>query len=192
MTSAPLFPTLPPDLVALMADVLVPMLVVVVLKTSEVLLQTFRTVFVVSGRRLPAGMIALVEASVIITALSLVLTDLSPPRIAGFILGMGLGTVVGMEAVYRLRLGMVTVRAFVPPAHAARSADAIRALGHGATVFLGEGRDGEVAMVLSSVRRRDARRVVTAIEAVHRPAFTTVDNLPAPGSAIGGILGARV
>lgn len=168
------------------------MLLVVALKTVEVLLQTFRTVFVVSGRRAHAGAVALVEASVVISALGIVLSDITPARIIGFVVGVSLGTVVGMEAVFRFRLGVVTVRAFLPPEHAPAAAARIRALGHGATTFTGEGRNGEVAMLLSSVRRRHVPEVTAAITGVHERAFTTVDNAPAPGSAIGGLLGHRV
>lgn len=165
---------------------------VVALKMVEVLLQTFRTVFVISGRRGAAGAVAAVEASVIITALGIVLSDMSVARVLGFVIGVSLGTMVGMEAVYRFRLGIVTVRAFADPEIAPAAAEAVRELGHGATVFYGEGRDGMVAMILSAVRRRNSASVIAAIKAVSPTAFATVDNAPAPGSAVGGIVGVRV
>ncbi len=190
-----MFDLLPTPLLALVDTVarhLLPFLLVASLKTVEVLLQTFRTVFVVTGRRAPAAGIAAVEAAIVIAALGIVLTDITPARVLGFVAGVSLGTAAGMEAVFRLRLGIVTVRAFLSPGMAPVAAEAVRTLGHGVTTFDGQGRDGEVTMLLTAVRRRHAQDVVRAIESAAPAAFTTVDNAPAPGSVIGGVLGARV
>jgi uncharacterized protein YebE (UPF0316 family) len=71
-------------------------------------------------------------------------------------------------------------------------AQRIRSLGHGATVFDGYGRDAPVHMVLSVVRRREARDVIDVVRRTDPQAFVALDNAPGPGSEIGGVVGARV
>lgn len=155
---------------------------------------TLRTVLVVSGRPVPAGAAAFIESTLWVTAVGVVLVDLSWERALAFAAGVGIGTALGVAATGRLRLGLATVRVFVPCGpgreHAGQNAaEAIRALGAPATVFDGEGRDGHVRMILSVVRRRDADIIVKEIRQLDSAAFATIDNAPAPGSAIPGVPG---
>ena len=166
-----------------------PGLLVAVLRTTDMVLATFRTVMVVSGRRGPASAIAFIEAAVILIGLAVALTDLTVARGIGYAAGMAAGTWLGMWAVHHLRLGIVTVRAFCPAGSGDLTAAAVRQLGYGATVFTGRGRTGPRDMVLCTVRRRHARDVAATLTDVCDAAMVTIDNTPAPGSRIGGIAG---
>lgn len=169
-----------------------PLVVVAGLRMLDVTLGVFRTTFVVSGRRLAAGVFAFAESAVWVTAAGIVLTDLTPVRMLAFALGVGLGTWVGMIIVHHLRLGMVTVRAFLPAPGGSVAAELVRDLGFGATVFDGHGRHGDVQMILSVVRRREAWLVSDAIRSWDADAFLTVDSEPGPASHISGVAGARL
>ena len=179
-----------PDLGGILG-VVVPLVVVAGLRFLDVMIGVFRTSFVVGGRRGPAAAAAAVESAVWLSAAGIVLADMTPWRIAAFAVGVAAGTVTGMGVVRALRLGMVTVRAFTPQTKGALVAEAMRDAGHGATVFTGEGRDGQVAMVMSVMRRKEARQVCQLF-ADAADVFVTIDSEPGPGVTINGRRGRRL
>lgn len=174
-------------------------LLVAVLRTSDVLLATMKTAFVVNGSRLPAATVAGLEATLWLSAAGIVFADPTPFRFLGFVAGVAAGTFLGITIIHVFKLGSVTVRTFVPAGPGRELAghlvaDAIRARGFGATTFSGWGGSGPVDMVLSVVRRRDARIVCDVAAGADPAAFTTMDNQPAPGSALHagvGVVGVR-
>jgi uncharacterized protein YebE (UPF0316 family) len=171
--------------------VVLPLLVVAGLRTTDVTLGVFRTAFIVAGRRGPAAAAAATEAIVWVSATGIVLADMSPARLGAFAVGVAAGTLVGIQIVRALRLGMVTVRMFVPGTKGDLVAEALRADGYRATVFDGRGRDGHVTMILAVMRRREARLVVERY--AHDPdVFTTIDSDPGPASVVSGKVGAAV
>ncbi len=159
---------------------LVPALLVAMLRITDVTLNVFRTVFTVNGRKGLAALAHGMEGAVWLAATGLVLSDLSVAKTIGFIAGIMLGTLLGTTIVEHLRLGMVTVRIYADASHldgsGARIADAIRAAGFGATTFTGEGMNGPVKMVLSTVPRRRATAVMEAASAVSPSAVVALDN----------------
>jgi len=169
-----------------------PAITIALLRICDVSLNVFRTVFVVQERRLLAAASAGAEAAMWLTAAGIVFADMTPVRIAGFVVGVASGTAIGVEVARRLRMGMTTVRIYAdahlagpdgrPPGHVI--ADAIRAAGHGSTVFRGSGRDGPVDMVLSTVRRRDADEVLAIARDIEPTAFAAVDNSLHPSPAV--------
>jgi uncharacterized protein YebE (UPF0316 family) len=118
---------------------------------------------------------------------------MTPMRAAGFVVGVATGTAIGVELTSRMRLGMSTVRVYTdaerrgedgrPLDLGERIAHEIREAGHGATVFRGRGYRGEVDMVLSTVRRRDAEAVLAIARRVDASSFAAVDNAIQPASA---------
>lgn len=175
-----------------MLSAVVPLLIVAGLRVIDVMLGVFKTTAIVSGKRPAASAFASTEAIVWATAAGIVFADLTPLRILAFALGVGLGTWIGMIVVHHLRMGMVTVRAFLPAPGGHVAAELVRDLGFGATVFDGHGRGGAVQMVLSVVRRREARQVADAIRAWDADTFITVDSEPGPASHVSGVVGARL
>ena len=170
---------------------------VAALRTSDVLLGVVKTAFVVRGTRHFAALFAALEAAVWLSAAGIVFSDPTPARFLGFVVGVGAGTWIGMTIVHSFKLGTVTVRVFVPNDIGREFAgefvaDVIRSRGFGATTFVGSGASGNVAMVLSVVRRRDARAVCDVANGADPDAFVAVDNEPINGSLHGlGLLGAR-
>jgi uncharacterized protein YebE (UPF0316 family) len=174
-----------------------PALAVAVLRASDVTVSVFKTTCVVRGRRAAASGFAGLEAAIWLAAAGIVFSDLSWNRAAGFVAGVAAGTWIGMAIVHHARLGLVTVRVFAA-AEAGRElaghiiAERVRRHGHGATVFTGWGRRGEVHMVLSVVRRREAREVCEVVKRTDPQAFITLDNEPGPGQQVAGVGGPRV
>ena len=177
---------------------LAPLFAVVALRAADVTLGVFKTTFTVAGRRSLASLCAAAEAALWVSAAGIVFREPTPGRVIAFAVGVGLGTLIGMEVVRRLRLGPVTVRVFVPGTAGAVAApgktvaDAIRDRGFGATLFHGEGRSGPVDMILCVTRRREARHLCEYLDAAHPETFVAIDNAPAPGSRVGTEVGARL
>jgi uncharacterized protein YebE (UPF0316 family) len=180
------------DLAGLWAAVW-PAIAIALLRIGDVSLNVFRTVFVVQERRLLASLTAGAEAAMWLSAAGIVFSSMTPVRAAGFVVGVATGTAIGVQLTSRMRLGMSTVRVYTdaerrgedgrPLELGERIAHEIRAAGHGATVFRGRGYRGEVDMVLSTVRRRDAEAVLAIARRVDASSFAAVDNAIQPASA---------
>lgn len=169
-------------------------LLVAALRLSDVLLGVIKTTFVVNGTRAPAALFAGLEAAVWLSAAGIVFADPTPARFLGFVAGVAGGTWAGLALVHAFKLGSVAVRAFVPADGDRRLAghfvaEAIRARGFGATTFTGFGANGRVDMVLSVVRRRDARIVCDIVRGADPESFVAVDNQPEAGSSLHGGVG---
>jgi uncharacterized protein YebE (UPF0316 family) len=138
---------------------LVTALQIALLRVTDVMLNVFRTTFIVRGRTLAASLAAFGESAAWIAAAGIVLADLTLLRGFAFATGVAIGTALGIMVVRSMRLGLVTVRVFAPLERGHEVAELLRAAGQGATMFPGEGRDGPVAMVLSVMRRREADEI---------------------------------
>lgn len=171
---------------ALLAAAL-PVVGVIVARIADVTLGVLRTVFIVSGRRMAAGTVAALETGVWLAAAAVVLDDLTPVKAIAYCVGVGLGTLVGMAVVRAARLGVVTVRVFVPHGCGEQIAGFLRERGLGATVFTGQGRDGPRDMVLSMARRREAAAVQHDLAGVEG-AFCLIDTDAVIGT-VGGVSG---
>jgi uncharacterized protein YebE (UPF0316 family) len=192
---------LPIDLAAVWAA-LWPALAIALLRIGDVSLNVFRTVFVVQERRLLASLTAGAEAAMWLSAAGIVFASMTPVRAAGFVVGVATGTAIGVQLTSRMRLGMSTVRVYTDAERrdvdgrrlelGERIADAIRAAGHGATVFRGRGYRGEVDMVLSTVRRRDADHVLAIARSVDELSFAAVDNAIQPAGMPAATTSGRV
>lgn len=179
----------PLDLASI-AAVIWPALAAALLRITDVTLNVFRVVFVVQHRRGLAAIAAGLEASAWLGAAAIVLTDLTIARGLGFIVGVAIGTALGVELTTKLRLGMKTVRVYVATDGEGEldGNDVARVLhhnGYGATVFRGTGYRGPVDMVLSTVRHRDAHEVLELARSVVPESFAAVDNSPQPAPAAG-------
>lgn len=146
---------LPPSTAAALATAVQ----IALLRVTDVMLNVFRTTFIVRGRTLAASLAAFGESAAWIAAAGIVLADLTIVRGLAFATGVAIGTALGIMVVRSMRLGLVTVRVFAPLERGHEVAEQLRAAGQGATMFPGEGRDGPVAMILSVMRRREADEV---------------------------------
>ncbi len=182
-----------------------PALAIAGLRMTDVTLNVFKTIAIVRGRRRAAALLQGAESGVWLAAAGIVFSDMTPIRAAGFVIGVMAGTVLGMNVVRKLQLGMVTVRIYAPaPKHAETLPDsedaatdqtsllrrprmiqqALHDAGHRATTFQGWGRDGEVEMILSTVRRKDAAEVMELARQVAPDAFVSIDNDLYPANQI--------
>lgn len=144
------------------------------LRVVDVSMGTMRFLLVTRGARLPASLLGFVEILVWVTAAGAAIQNLtSPLHLVGYAAGFGTGTWAGMWLEERLALGTATVQAFCRERDAG-IAEALRALGLGATKMEGKGLHGPVDVVSTVVRRQMIPRVVETIEESDPDAFITI------------------
>lgn len=152
-------------------------LFVFAMRVIDMSLDTLRLLFVMRGRKLLAGGIGVVQATVFILAVSTVLSGpLEPATVVGYALGFGAGVVIGMLAEQRLALGHAMLRVYAPAAGEAIAAG-LRAAGFAVTEFSAHGRDGEIAVINSVIARRDTAKAQDIVRRVDPGAFITVDEI---------------
>jgi uncharacterized protein YebE (UPF0316 family) len=76
----------------------------------------------------------------------------------------------------RLAIGHGHVR-IISPLRGSALADAIRASGYAVTELAGRGKDGTVAVLTCSVRRRDITRITRQAHAIDPDAFITIEDV---------------
>lgn len=155
-------------------DAFIAGLFVFVMRLTDMSLDTLRLLFVMRGRKLLAGLIGAIQATVFILAVSTVLSGpLNVFTVAGYALGFGAGVVVGMLAEERLAIGYAYVRIFSPQGKTI--AETLRAAGYAVTEFSARGKDGLLTVVNCVVARRHSQHVRALAEQVDANAFITID-----------------
>lgn len=145
------------------------------MRLIDMSLDTIRLLFVMRGRKLLAGVIGAIQATVFILAVSTVLKgELNAFTIAGYALGFGAGVIVGMFAEERLAIGYAMLRVYSPSSGCA-IAQALRDAGHAATEIEARGKDGRMTVVNCVIARKDIPAVRAIIDGVDATAFVTID-----------------
>lgn len=156
-------------------EMFLPALFVFAMRVTDMSLDTLRMLFVMRGRKLLAGAIGAIQATVFILAVSTVLRgELNAWTVAGYALGFGTGIIVGMFAEERLAIGYAMFRIY-SPARGLAVAEALRAAGHAATEFTAQGKDGTVTVVNAIVERKHIASVRAIVERTDPAAFITLD-----------------
>ena len=145
-------------------------------RVTDVSMDMVRLLLTVRGRKVVAGLIGFFEVLVFLLAISRVVTAMDNLwNVLGYCAGFAVGTVVGATIEEGLAIGYSLVRA-VSSHQASAIAQALRAQGFGATKVAGEGKQGEVGIVLSVVRRRHVRTALRLIETMDPSAFVGVED----------------
>ena len=163
---------------------------IVALRLVDVSLGSLRITSLVRGQRFTAGVLGFLESLSWVVAAGLVLTSLDEwYKLLAYAGGFGVGTTLGGTIDRWIASGQVFVRIMAPLA-SPEVASAMRADGFQVTVVNGEGRDGDVRLTISAMRRRDLPRALQVIRDVNPDAFVTVDEVEA--SRIATMKAARI
>ncbi len=150
-------------------------LLVFFMRVTDMSLDTLRMLFTVRGRKMLAGVIGVVQATVFIVAVSQVLKGpLTVYNVLGYAFGFGAGVMLGMYVEERLAIGYGMFRIY-SPLHGMQIASALRRNGFAATEIMAAGRDGQMIVVNCAVARRDNTTVRGIIDEIDGNAFVTVD-----------------
>ena len=97
-------------------------------------------------------------------------------NIVAYASGFATGNVVGMIIEERLAIGHSHLR-IISSRRGNAIVEAVRAAGYAATEVAGRGKDGTVALISCSVRRRDISRVQKEIYKKDPDAFVTLEEI---------------
>lgn len=163
-------------------------LVIFLLRIVDVSCDTMRVIFAIRGKRAIAAGLGFVQALVWIFAVGNAVKHLdSILHVLGYAGGYAMGTYVGVSLEQAIAYGVATVR-IVSRTAGVEIANALRASGHGVTVFPGVGRDGAVEILNSVVQRGHLDEVLKIITTNDTEAFVTVEE---PKVLRGGSLATR-
>jgi uncharacterized protein YebE (UPF0316 family) len=156
-------------------DLILAGLFVFAMRVIDMSLDTTRLLLVVRGRRLMAGLIGMVQATVFILAVSAVLSGpLNVWKVVGYAAGFGGGVMLGMLIEERLAIGHAMLRVYSPSSGKA-IADALRAAGYAVTEFAAQGQAGKITVVNMVLLRRQVQAVRGVIDGIDSNAFITID-----------------
>jgi uncharacterized protein YebE (UPF0316 family) len=142
-------------------------LLVLALRVVDMSLDTLRVSFLVRGSRGLASWIGFLEALVFICGVSIVLQGpLAIPQVLGYAGGFALGNYFGMRLASLLP-GFVMLHV-ISRERGEDIARDLRSRGYGATVFMGQGLNGPVAMLYCIVRHHQ-HAAACAIVKEHDP-----------------------
>ena len=157
-------------------DILIGGFVIFLLRLIDMCLDTLRMLFVVRGQRVIVWILGVTTSIIYIVAISNVLSGKNHPfTILCYGVGYATGNALGMRIEERLAIGFKQVN-IVSKDKGHEIAEALREQGYGVTEMVGQGRDGTVDLVSTSVKRKHAKEVRKIIKNIDSAAFITEDD----------------
>ena len=157
-------------------DVLMGGFVIFLLRLVDMCLDTLRMLFVVRGQRVIVWILGVTTSIIYVVAISNVLTGAKHPfTILCYGVGYATGNVLGMRIEERLAIGYRQVNV-VSQTKGKEIAKALRDQGYGVTELIGQGMNGSVDVVSTSVKRKHTKDVRKIIHQIDENAFITEDD----------------
>lgn len=157
-------------------DVLMGGFVIFLLRLVDMCLDTLRMLFVVRGQRVIVWILGVTTSIIYVVAISNVLTGAKHPfTILCYGVGYATGNVLGMRIEERLAIGYRQVNV-VSQTKGKEIAKALRDQGYGVTELIGQGMNGSVDVVSTSVKRKHTKDVRKIIHKIDENAFITEDD----------------
>lgn len=163
--------------ITLSAEALLNAGLIFILRVGDMSLDTLRVLYVMRGKKGFAWILGFCQAMIFITAITAVLSNLDNPiNILAYAAGFATGNVLGMTIEERLAQGHVHMR-IISSRRGSAIAERLRAEGYAATEISARGKDGMVAVINSSVKRKNVNRVRNLIESIDENAFITAEEI---------------
>lgn len=145
------------------------------LRVVNYAISTIRLVFIGRGFRVPAALIAFMEALIFAVVIANVVRDLSDlTNLLAYCFGASVGSYAGMwlEAKFIVSYSTITI---ITHEKGQQIAEALRNRSYGVTVSKGEGRDGDVDIIRSSTTNKDIPLLVSTVQGVNPEAFIDIE-----------------
>ncbi|MFH1723702.1 MAG: DUF5698 domain-containing protein [Elusimicrobiota bacterium] len=150
-------------------------LIIFALRICDVSIATIRMLLMMRSAKMIVPILAFFEILIWIFAIGSAIKNLNSPwHILGYAGGFATGTVVGMWIEEKLAYGYATAR-FISKKSGAELGAILRERGFGVTELSGRGREGEVAVFVSVVRRKELEDLVAAAQQADPDIFVTVE-----------------
>ena len=149
------------------------------MRIADVSIGTIRIVMLVRGKRLLAGALSFLESFVWLLAAAQILSDLDDPvKMVAYAGGYAAGTMLGATVERWIAIGKCLMRIVVKN-DSPDIVGMLRAKGYYATVLNAEGRDGDVRIVFSVIKRRYIDEMLTLVHEINPKAFVTFEEVQA-------------
>lgn len=168
---------MPFDLSSLTPEVIGFALLIFLLRVFNYAISTIRTVFIARGMRMGAAVIAFFEALIFAVVIARVVSDLSDMVVLmAYCLGASAGSYLGMviEARFVTSYSNVTI---IAPKFGKEIAKKLHESRFGCTMTKGEGRDGEVAILHTSLLSRQVPHLIELVQEVNPDAFIDISSV---------------
>lgn len=145
------------------------------LRVFNYAISTIRLVMIGRGQRIWASLIAFVEALIFAVVIAKVVSDLNNfINLLAYCMGAAIGSYMGMwlESRYLISYSTVTI---IAPQKGKEIADKLRENSFAVTITQGEGRDGSVDLLRSSMLTRNIPMLVRLVHEVNPDAFIDVE-----------------
>ncbi|MDD5143512.1 DUF5698 domain-containing protein [Methanoregula sp.] len=153
-------------------------LIILLARIIETAMETIRLVYVTKGHKYLASGIGTLKIGIWVLSTGLVLTNLDNiPGIIAYMLGYGIGTLIGMTIESWIGLGTVIVRIFCTkdPEPLIRR---LGELGYGTTRINGSGQFvPAVAILISMVPRKEARHLLEVLKTDYPDVHFTIEDV---------------
>ena len=157
-------------------EILVGGFVIFILRLIDMCLDTLRVLFVMRGQRVIVWILGVVTSIIYIVAISNVLSGKNHPfTILCYGVGYATGNVLGMRLEERMAIGYKQVN-IVSQNDGREIATALRDQGYGVTELKGEGMNGTVDVVSTSIKRKQVKDVRKIVQKIDEKAFITEDD----------------
>lgn len=151
--------------------------VILVLQTGNITLDTVRTLSVARGRRAISWLTGFGQCILFVVAIAGVLQNLQQPwNLLAYAAGFATGNVLGIAIENRMAPGHSLLR-IISRSRGPAVAQALRLAGWGVTELSGRGQDGAVSVMLCHVPRRRVGSVRQAVTGADAEAFITAEDV---------------
>ena len=146
-------------------------------RITDVSIGTVRIIFVSRGNRLIAPILGFFEVLIWVTVISNIIQHLDNVyAYLAYAGGFATGNYVGMRIEERLAMGNNVIR-IITQCLAKELIDELHAKGYGATIINGKGKDSDVSVIFTVVKRKEVGLVVEMIHKYNPDAFYTVEDV---------------
>ncbi len=152
-------------------------LLIFIARITDVSIGTIRIIFVSRGNKLIAPLLGFFEVLIWVFAISHILQHLN--NIFAFIAyaaGFAVGNYIGMKIEESLALGISLVRV-ITKKEASELVKVMHDKGYGTTVVDAMGRDNEVNILYTVVKRKDIEATIELIKKYNPNAFYTIEDI---------------
>ena len=142
----------------------------------DVSIGTLRIIFVSRGRKLLAPILGFFEVSIWLLAISQIMQNLdNAVCFIAYAGGFAMGNFVGIYIEEKLAMGTLIVRIFLSNDETGMK-DRLYAAGFGLTRFNAQGKNGEVEILFSVIKRKNLHKAVKIIEECQSNAFYSIED----------------
>lgn len=149
-------------------------LLICCMRICDVTIGTFRTIMVVQSRKYQAAFAGFFEVLIWIFAMRYIVQHMDNLyNLLGYAIGFSLGNILGITLEQKVALGYVQVN-IVSRHKTEELAQLLRDKKFGVTILPGEGKSGEISILIAIIKRKFLKDLIATVEENDHTAFITV------------------